>query len=131
MCIISMESTLKELRKFIVKEIISNESKWSTEGRTEYYSTKYVSIKKNFDTGLWQFKLNGGVDKFFDFNSIGINKYFVYILFFFIKRNINKQTNIRKNESLISSWVYFLNNNNNKDIKRDEKINKGLTLFKF
>jgi hypothetical protein len=126
-----MESTLKELRKFIVKEIISNESKWSTEGRTEYYSTKYVSIKKNFDTGLWQFKLNGGVDKFFDFNSIGINKYFVYILFFFIKRNINKQTNIRKNESLISSWVYFLNNNNNKDIKRDEKINKGLTLFKF
>jgi hypothetical protein len=122
MSIIIMEIALKELRKFVIKEIINKNSQWSTEGRKEYYSTKYVSIKKNFDTGLWQFKLNGGVDKFFDFNSIGINKYFVYILFLFIKRNINKQTNIRKNEILISSWDHFLNNN--KDIKRDEKINK-------
>lgn len=122
MSIIIMEIALKELRKFVIKEIINKNSQWSTEGRKEYYSTKYVSIKKNFDTNLWQFKLNGGFDKFFDFNSIGINKYFVYILFLFIKRNINKQTNIRKNEILISSWDHFLNNN--KDIKRDEKINK-------
>jgi hypothetical protein len=117
-----MESTLKELRKFVIKEIINKNSQWSTEGRKEYYTTKYVSIKKNFDTDLWQFKLNGGVDRFFDFKSIGINKYFVYILFFFIKKNINKQANIRKNESLITAWDYFLNNN--KDIKRNDKINK-------
>ena len=117
-----MESTLKDLRKFFIKEIINKNSEWSTEGRKEYYTTKYVSIKKNFDTGFWQFKLNGGVDKFFDFNSIGINKYLVYILFLFIKRNINKQANIRKNESLITAWGYFLNNN--KDIKRNDKINK-------
>lgn len=117
-----MESTLKELRKFVIKEIINKNSKWSTEGRKEYYTTNYVSIKKNFDTGLWQFKLNGGVDRFFDFKSIGINKYFVHILFFFIKRNINKQVNIRKNESLITAWNHFLNNN--KDIKRNDKINK-------
>ena len=122
MSIIIMEIALKELRKFVIKEIINKNSQWSTEGRKEYYSTKYVSIKKNFDTGLWQFKLNGGVDKFFDFNSIGINKYFVYILFLFIKRNINKQTNIRKNESLLNSWNSFLNSN--KEIKRDNKINK-------
>jgi hypothetical protein len=117
-----MESTLKDLRKFVIKEIINKNSQWSTEGRKEYYKTKCVSIKKNFDTDLWQFKLNGGVDKFFDFKSIGINKYFVYILFLFIKRNINKQANIRKNESLITAWGYFLNNN--KDIKRNDKINK-------
>ena len=117
-----MESTLRELRKFLIKEIINKNSEWSTEGRKEYYMTKYVSIKKNFDTGLWQFKLNGGYDKFFDFKSIGINKYFVYILFLFIKRNINKQTNIRKNESLLNSWNSFLNSN--KEIKRDNKINK-------
>jgi len=122
MTIIIMESTLKDLRKFVIKEIINKNSEWSTEGRKEYYTTKYVSIKKNFDTDLWQFKLNGGVDKFFDFKSIGINKYFVYILFLFIKRNINKQANIRKNESLITAWGYFLNNN--KDIKRNDKINK-------
>ena len=122
MTIIIMESTLKDLRKFVIKEIINKNSEWSTEGRKEYYTTKYVSIKKNFDTGLWQFKLNGGFDKFFDFKSIGINKHFVYILFLFIKRNINKQANIRKNENLISSWDYFLNNN--KDIKRNDKINK-------
>lgn len=122
MSIIIMEIALKELRKFVIKEIINKNSQWSTEGRKEYYSTKYVSIKKNFDTSLWQFKLNGGFDKFFDFNSIGINKYFVYILFLFIKRNINKQTNIRKNEILISSWDHFLNNN--KDIKRNDKIDK-------
>jgi len=122
MTIIIMESTLKDLRKFVIKEIINKNSQWSTEGRKEYYTTKYVSIKKNFDTDLWQFKLNGGVDKFFDFKSIGINKYFVYILFLFIKRNINKQANIRKNESLITAWGYFLNNN--KDIKRNDKINK-------
>jgi hypothetical protein len=122
MSIRDMESTLRELRKFLIKEIINKNSEWSTEGRKEYYMTKYVSIKKNFDTGLWQFKLNGGYDKFFDFKSIGINKYFVYILFLFIKRNINKQTNIRKNESLLNSWNSFLNSN--KEIKRDNKINK-------
>ena len=122
MSIRDMESTLRELRKFVIKEIINKNSEWSTEGRKEYYMTKYVSIKKNFDTGLWQFKLNGGYDKFFDFKSIGINKYFVYILFLFIKRNINKQTNIRKNESLLNSWNSFLNSN--KEIKRDNKINK-------
>ena len=122
MNIIIMESTLKDLRKFVIKEIINKNSQWSTEGRKEYYTTKYVSIKKNFDTDLWQFKLNGGVDNFFDFKSIGINKYFVYILFLFIKRNINKQSNIRKNESLITAWSYFLNNN--KDINRDSKIDK-------
>jgi len=122
MSIRDMESTLRELRKFVIKEIINKNSEWSTEGRKEYYTTKYVSIKKNFDTGLWQFKLNGGFDKFFDFKSIGINKYFVYILFLFIKRNINKQTNIRKNESLLNSWNSFLNSN--KEIKRDNKINK-------
>ena len=117
-----MESTLKDLRKFVIKEIINKNSQWSTEGRKEYYTTKYVSIKKNFDTDLWQFKLNGGIDKFFDFKSIGINKYLVYILFLFIKRNINKQANIRKIESLINAWGYFLNNN--KDIKRSDKIDK-------
>ena len=65
-----MESTLKDLRKFVIKEIINKNSQWSTEGRKEYYTTKYVSIKKNFDTDLWQFKLNGGIDKFFDLSII-------------------------------------------------------------
>lgn len=113
-----MKNTIKELRNFIIKEIVSKNSKWSTEGRKDYYSTNYVSIKKNFDSGLWQFKLNGGDDIFFDFKSIGINKYVIYILFLFIKRNINNQLNIRKNENLLSSWSSFLNSN--KEVKRDK-----------
>jgi len=117
-----MDSTIKELRRFIVKEIINSESQWSTEGRSNFYSTKYISIKKNFDTGLWQFNLNSSDSKFYDFKSIGINNFFIKILFFFIKRNISKQVNIRKNESLLNTWRIFLNNN--KDIKRNDKINK-------
>ena len=122
MSIIDMESTLKDLRKFIVKEIISSESKWSTEGRQNYYSTKYVSFKKNFDTGLWQFNLSSGDSKFYDFKTIGINSFFLKILFFFINRNISKQVNIRKNESLSNAWNNFLKSN--KEINRDSKIDK-------
>ena len=122
MSIIDMESTLKDLRKFIVKEIISSESKWSTEGRTDYYSTKYVSFKKSFDTGLWQFNLSSGDSKFYDFKTIGINSFFLKILFFFITRNISKQVNIRKNESLSNAWNNFLKSN--KEINRDSKIDK-------
>ena len=122
MSIIDMESTLKDLRKFIVKEIISSESKWSTEGRTDYYSTKYVSLKKNFDTGLWQFNLNSSGSKYYDLESIGLNKFFLSILFIFIKRNVNKQTKIRKSDGLVQVWNNFLKSN--KEINRDNKIDK-------
>ena len=117
-----MESTLKDIRRFIVKEIISSESEWSTEGRKDYYSTKYVSIKKNFDTGLWQFNLNSGDSKFYDFESIGLNKFFLIILLIFIKRSVNKQVKVRKNDVLVQVWNNFLKSN--KDIKRNDKINK-------
>ena len=122
MSIIDMESTLKDLRKFIVKEIISSESKWSTEGRTDYYSTKYVSLKKNFDTGLWQFNLNSSGSKYYDLESIGLNKFFLSILFIFIKRNVNKQTKIRKSDGLVQVWNNFLKSN--KEVNRDNKIDK-------
>ena len=122
MSIIDMESTLKDLRKFIVKEIISSESKWSTEGRTDYYSTKYVSFKKSFDTGLWQFNLSSSGSKYYDFGSIGLNKFFLSILFIFIKRSANKQTKIRKSDGLVQVWNNFLKSN--KDINRDNKIDK-------
>lgn len=116
-----MNSAIKELRQFIVKEIINSE--WSTEGRSDYYETKYVSIKKNFDTGLWQFNLNGSGDsKFYDFKTIGLNKFLLYILFIFIKRSVKKQANVRKNEVLVNKWKSFLNNN--KDLDRDNKIKK-------
>lgn len=117
-----MNSTIKDLRRFIVKEIINSDSQWSTEGRSNYYSTKYVSIKKNFDTGLWQFNLSSSDSKFYDFKSIGINNFFLKILFFFINRSITKQANIRKNENLLNSWNVFLKNN--KEINRDSKIEK-------
>ena len=114
-------NTLKDLRKFVIKEMISKSSVWSTEGRKDFYTTRYLSIKKNFDSGLWQFKLNN-TDRYFDFKSIGINRYFLYLLFLFVKNNIKKQLNIRKNESLVNVWNSFLDNN--KDLKRNSKIDK-------
>jgi len=118
-----MESTIKDLRKFIIKEILSFEDhKWSTEGRKEYYTTNYVSIKKSFEDDSWCFRLNGGADKFHSFKSIGINKYVLYFLFFFIKRNIKRSIEIRKNDGLKSEWNRFLIDN--KDVHRDEKIDK-------
>lgn len=122
MSIIDMDSLIRDLRKFIIKEIISSDSQWSTEGRTDYYSTKYVSFKKSFDTGLWQFNLSSGDSKFYDFKTIGINNFFLKILFYFITRNISKQVNIRKNESLSNAWNNFLKSN--KEINRDSKIDK-------
>ena len=121
MSIIDMESTLKDLRKFIVKEIISSESKWSTESRQNYYSTKYVSFKKSFDTGLWQFNLSSDL-KYYDLESIGLNKLFLSILFIFIKRSVNKQTKIRNSDGLVQVWNNFLKSN--KEINRDSKIDK-------
>jgi hypothetical protein len=117
-----MDNTIKELRRFLIKEIISRESTWSTEGRTNYYSTKYVSIKKNFDTGLWQFNLNSGDSKYYDFESIGLNRFFVRILLIFVKRSVNKLSKVRKNDVLIQVWNNFLKSN--KEINRDNKINK-------
>jgi hypothetical protein len=117
-----MDNTIKELRRFIVKEIISSESQWSTEGRSNYYSSKYILIKKNFDTDLWQFNLISGDSKYYDFDSIGLNKFFLSILFIFIKRSVNKQVKIRKSDVLTQVWNNFLKSN--KDINRDSKINK-------
>ena len=117
-----MDNSIKDIRKFLIKEIISSDSQWSTEGRSNFYSTKYVSLKKNFDTGLWQFNLSSSDSKFYDFKIIGINNLFLKILFFFINRNISKQVNIRKNESLSNAWNSFLNNN--KEVNRDSKIDK-------
>ena len=121
-----MESSLKELRKFIIKEIINKNRKWSTEGRGEYYTTEDISIKKSFESGLWQFRLNHGGDNFFDLKSVGINKYFMYILLFFIKRNIDKQINIRKNEILLNTWNRFLANDKiTKDIVYSRQMAKA------
>lgn len=118
-----MDSTIKDLRKFIVKEMINLEDhKWSTEGRKDFYTTKYVSIKKSFDDDSWCFKLNGGPDKFHSFKSIGISKYFLYLLFIFVKINIKRSVEMRKNDGLKSEWNRFLDDN--KDINRDEKIEK-------
>ena len=117
-----MDNSIKDIRKFLIKEIISSDSQWSTEGRSNFYSTKYVSLKKNFDTGLWQFNLSSSDSKFYDFKTIGINNLFLKILFFFINRNISKQVNIRKNESLSNAWNSFLDNN--KEVNRDSKIDK-------
>ena len=114
-------NTLKDLRKFVIKEMINKSSVWSTEGRKDFYSTSYLSIKKIFDSVLWQFILNN-TDRYFDFKSIGINRYFLYLLFLFVKNNIKKQLNIRKNESLVNVWNSFLDNN--KDLKRNSKIDK-------
>jgi hypothetical protein len=117
-----MGNSIKDIRIFIIKEIISRDSQWSTEGRSDFYSTKYVSLKKSFDTGLWQFNLISSDSKFYDLKTIGINNFFLKILFFFINRNISKQVNIRKNESLSNAWNSFLNNN--KEVNRDSKIDK-------
>jgi hypothetical protein len=118
-----MDIAIKDLRKFIIKEIVSFEDhKWSTEGRKEYYTTNYVSIKKSFEDDNWCFRLNGGGDKFYTFKSIGINKYVLYFLFIFIKRNIKRSLEMRKNDGLKNEWNRFLDDN--KDIHRDEKIDK-------
>ena len=64
------------------------------------------SVKNTVDLVLQKL----GIDNFFDLKSVGINKYFMYILLFFIKRNIDKQINIRKNEILLNTWNRFLAN---------------------
>jgi len=112
-----MDTTIKELRRFIIKEMTNSKSIWSTEGRKEYYATKYLSIKKNFDTGLWQFNLISDDSKYYDFDSIGLNNFFLGILFIFIKRNVNKQAKIRKSDVLVQVWNNFVKNN--KDINRE------------
>lgn len=115
-----MDKTLKDLRNFIIKEAFNSD--WETEGRKDYYTTKYISIKKGFDDDSWYFRLNGGADKFHSLKSIGINKFILYFLFIFIKRNIKINLKIRKDDGLRNEWNSFLNKN--KDINRDQKINK-------
>jgi hypothetical protein len=118
-----MDNSIKDLRRFIIREIISKDSKWSTEGRTDFYSNKYLTIKKDFDGEVWYFKLNTD-SKFYELRSIGINKILQFILIFLIKINVRKQIKLRKNDGLLQSWSQFLSNN--KDIKRDNKIDEIL-----
>lgn len=115
-----MDKTIKDLRKFIIKEVISAD--WSTENRKDFFSTKYISIKQPFDEEGWCFRLNGDVDKFYTFKSIGINKFILFFLFLFIKRNIKINEKKRKNDVLKNEWGRFLDDN--KDLSRDKKIDK-------
>ena len=68
------------------------------------------------------FNLSSSGSKYYDFESIGLNNFFLSILFIFIKRSANKQTKIRKSDGLVQVWNNFLKSN--KDINRDNKIDK-------
>lgn len=111
-----MCKVIRDLRRFIIGEVISKDSEWSTEGRKDYYSNKYLTIKKDFNDGVWYFKLNSD-DKFYELKSIGLNKALQFILIFLIKMNVRKQIKLRKNDGLLQSWNQFLSNN--KDMKTE------------
>jgi len=113
-----MDNSLKDIRRFIIKQIIK--SSWSSEGRSDFYSNGVVSIKKDFDKSIWTFSLQNG--NFYSFKDIGINKYILYFLLFFVKHSDRKRKELLKSENIRNEWVGFLKRN--KDIDRDNKINK-------
>lgn len=109
---------IDDLKKFIISQAIS--SNWSTGGRKDYYSCVYVELKRDFDSGKWQYSLPSG--RFHDLNSIGINRIYQFFIFFFIRRNLKKQEKLKKKETVINEWKYFLEKN--KSFNRENKINK-------
>lgn len=114
-----MDKSIKDIRKFIISQMISSE--WTTQGRSNFYSTKHLNLKKDFDNGIWLFSINEG-GSYHSFNDIKIGKIFVYLLLLFVKRSVKVQTENRKHDKLKSEWSNFLKSN--KDIDRDNKINK-------
>ena len=106
-----MDRTILDIKKFIIREVFK--SKWSTEGRSDYYTSDKLSIKKEFDKLNWSFSLDKS-DVYYEFKTIGINHYIVLFLLFFVKRNVVKQIQDRKNDKLKSDWFNFLNKNNDK-----------------
>lgn len=113
-----MDKSVRDIRSFVIKQMLKSE--WSSEGRNNYFTNKFISIKKDFDKSIWVFAFETG--SFHSFDNIGINKYILYILLFFVKRSDKKRKDSLKNDKLKSEWRYFLDKN--KDIDRDNKIKK-------
>lgn len=113
-----MDKSVRDIRNFVIKQMLNSE--WSSEGRNDFYTNNIISIKKDFDKSIWVFCFENG--SFHTFKNLGINKYILYLLLFFVKRSNNKRKDSLKNDKLKSDWQSFLNKN--KDLSRDEKIKK-------
>lgn len=114
-----MDKSIRDIRRFVVNLMITSE--WSTQGRSNFYTTKNLNIKKDFDNGGWLFSINEG-NSYHRFVDIKLNKIFVYILLIFVKHSVKKQSENRKHDKLKNEWSNFLKSN--KEIDRDNKINK-------
>ena len=113
-----MDKSVRDIRSFVIKQMLNSE--WSSEGRNNYYTNRIISIKKDFDKSIWVFSFESG--SFHPFDNLGINRYILFILLYFVKRSDKKRKDSLKNDKLKSDWLYFLDKN--KDIDRDNKIKK-------
>lgn len=113
-----MDKSVKDIRSFVIKQMLSSE--WTSSGRSDFYSSDFLTIKKDFDKSIWVFSIQDGT--YHEFKDLGINKLFLYILIFFVKRSDKKRVESRRYDKLKNEWTKFLSKN--KDIDRDNKLNK-------
>ncbi len=119
---------LKEIREFVVSQI--KVSDWTSEHSTDVtkYNSKYITIKIYNTSGKSEFNIKARSSYSNDFNitrkELGLNFIHFWILIGHIKRSC-KNAEKRKREKEISyEWNRFLENN--KDLRRDNKLNKIL-----
>lgn len=122
---VEIEKNLKEIKKFIIKEMKNESAGWVEHSDGEF-SSKWVKLKVTREMQIEKiyFTLRRGGrshENRFELSEIGLSKFrYNYLLNRYVRKFIKNADVIRRKKFIADEWNNFVSEN--KDLNRDRKL---------